>query len=226
MKKYFTSVAVIPARGGSKRIPRKNLYPIKGKPMLGWVIETALAADVFDEIVVSSEDDEILETAKSYGAKPHLRPNQLADDMTHVGAAVDEYIETMIIKPDTVCLLYATAILLPPKYLKQCYELLNDPSVGSVLSITEFESPIQRAYLMSEDQSIKMENPEFFNWRTQDLPKRYHDAGCFSWWKLDRLTTQRSTGLNLPKQFAVDIDSMDDLHIATALHLASGYDSN
>jgi pseudaminic acid cytidylyltransferase len=224
MKKDFTSVAVIPARGGSKRIPRKNLYPINGKPMLAWVIETALAAEVFNEIVVSSEDDEILETAKFYGAKPHLRPNQLADDMTHVGAAVDEYLESVNIKPDTVCLLYATALLLPPKYLTQCHELLKDPSVGSVLSITEFESPIQRAYLMLEDQSISMENPDFFNWRTQDLPKRYHDAGCFSWWKLNRLTSQRSTGLNLPKRFAVDIDSMDDLLIATALHCAISHD--
>lgn len=207
-------MAVIPARGGSKRIPRKNLYPINGRPMLAWVIETAIAAEVFDDIVVSSEDDEILETAVSCGVRAHRRPLQLADDMTHVGEAVAEYLETLTNKPDTVCLLYATAILLKPEHLRQAFRLMQDRQVGSVLSITEFESPIQRAYLKLEDGSISMVNPEFFHHRSQDLPKRYRDAGAFSWMKLNRESQQRNAGLIVPRRVAVDIDDPEDLSIA------------
>jgi pseudaminic acid cytidylyltransferase len=218
--KDLSAVAVIPARGGSKRIPRKNLYPIEGKPMLAWVIETALAAQVFEEIVVSSEDDEILETSVLYGAKPYRRPAELADDVTHVGPVIEEFLKSLSDLPDSICLLYATALLLQPEHLKQAHELLKNESVSSILAISEFESPIQRAYEIREDGSIQMAESEYFNWRSQDLPPRYRDAGCFSWWKLNMTKSQRNFGFVVPKFAAVDIDSPDDLFIASALHRA------
>lgn len=223
MNKDLSAVAVIPARGGSKRIPRKNLYPINGRPMLAWVIETAIAAEVFDDIVVSSEDDEILETAVSCGVRAYKRPLHLADDRTHVGPVVEDYLKSLSSQPDSVCLLYATALLLKPEQLKQACALLKNDTVSSVLAIAEFESPIQRAYELGEDGSIRMADPTFFNWRSQDLPPRYRDAGCFSWWKLHRTQEQRGVGLVVPRQSAVDIDSPDDLFIASALHRATSF---
>ena len=139
MNKDLSAVAVIPARGGSKRIPRKNLYHINGRPMLAWVIETAIAAEVFDDIVVSSDDDEILETAVSFGVRAHKRPLHLADDRTHVGPVVEDYLKSLSSQPDSVCLLYATALLLKPEQLKQACALLKNDTVSSVLAIAEFE---------------------------------------------------------------------------------------
>jgi pseudaminic acid cytidylyltransferase len=217
MNKDLSAVAVIPARGGSKRIPRKNLYPINGRPMLAWVIETAIAAEVFDDIVVSSEDDEILETAVSCGVRAYKRPLHLADDRTHVGPVVEDYLNSLSSQPDSVCLLYATALLLKPEQLKQACALLKNDTVSSVLAIAEFESPIQRAYELGEDGSIRMADPTFFNWRSQDLPPRYRDAGCFFWRKITVHDSQPPTGILIEKECAVDVDTPRDLLIARAL---------
>ena len=215
MSQSFSSIAIIPARGGSKRIPRKNLYPINGRPILGWVIETALSAKVFDEVVVSSEDDEILSVAESFGARAFRRSAELADDNTHVGPVIEECVKKLPFIPDSICLLFATGLLLRPEYLVAARELLIDDSADSVLSIAEYDSPIQRAYEMDNLGHIQMAHPEYFNYRSQDLPKRYRDAGIFSWWKSNK-KLENKIGIVLPKYLAVDIDTTEDLKIASA----------
>ena len=209
-------VAIIPARGGSKRIPRKNLVPIGGKPMIAHVVHAAQASSIFEQIVVSSDDEEILSVSQQAGALPYKRPAALADDMTHVGPVVEDAIAALKIQADAVCLLFATAVLLEARHLQQALSILKSPEVASVLAITEFDAPIQRAYEMNGAGEIQMAVPEFFNWRSQDLPKRYRDAGMFSWWKTSHAGDQRR-GLLIPKTEAVDIDTPEDLLLAQAL---------
>jgi N-acylneuraminate cytidylyltransferase len=209
-------VAIIPARGGSKRIPRKNLVPIGGKPMIAHVIHAAQASSIFEQIVVSSDDEEILAVSQQAGALPYKRPPSLADDMTHVGPVVEDAIAALKIQADSVCLLFATAVLLEARHLQQALSVLKSPEVASVLAITEFDAPIQRAYEMNGAGEIQMALPEFFNWRSQDLPKRYRDAGMFSWWKTSP-AGERRRGLLIPKTEAVDIDTPEDLLLAQAL---------
>jgi N-acylneuraminate cytidylyltransferase len=236
--KQHRAVGIIPARGGSKRVPRKNVYPIEGKPMIVHVIEAALEAGVFERIIVSSDDDEILKVSLSSGAEPYSRPASLADDMTHVGPVVEDVVRAMALLVDSVCLLYATAVLLRPADLRAAFSELVRPEVHSVLSITEFDAPIQRAYEMNSNGQIRMALPEYFNWRSQDLPKRFRDAAMFSWTKTaappkntdsessdeDRHWPQR-VGYLIPKTRAVDIDTPEDLVLAQALfshHKAHG----
>jgi CMP-N-acetylneuraminic acid synthetase len=201
--------------------------------MIARVIATALNARVFGQIIVSSDDDEILAVATQAGAVAYRRPEALADDMTHVGPVVEDAVRALKIKADSVCLLYATALLLQPTDLQEAFSLLLRPEVSSVLSITEFDAPIQRAYEMNSQGCIRMALPEFFNWRSQDLPKRFRDAGMFSWNKAapllqdtpvdtlggaytDRPWPQK-VGYHIPKTRAVDIDTPEDLILAQAL---------
>lgn len=219
MENYLDSlgaVAIIPARGGSKRIPRKNLAPVLGKPMIGWVIEIACSTRLFQRVVVTSEDDEVLHVATSFGAEAYKRPHSLADDFTHVGPVVDDCVRGLGVAAETICLLYATALLLRPEHLLEASRLLAAAEVESVLAIAEFESPIQRAYEIREDRSIAMVQPEFFSFRSQDLPPRYRDTGLFSWWKT-RGEGGKRVGLLVPKSCAVDVDTPEDLEVARAL---------
>jgi len=208
--------AVIPARGGSKRLPRKNLYPVLGRPMLSWVIETCLTSGVFEQVIVSSEDEEILNTAKVWGAISHRRPVRLSDDFTHVGPVIEECVASMETPPDVVCLIYSTSILVSTQDLIQSKKLILSDGVRSVLSITEFESPIQRAYEMNQEMEISMIQPEFSLTRTQDLPKFYRDNGGFYWFTRDG-SGERDIGYIMPKQRSVDIDTADDMELAVAL---------
>ena len=212
------AIAVIPARGGSKRVPRKNLHPIGGKPLIAHVIQAALGSQLFDRVVVSSEDAEILQVSEQAGALAHQRPIELADDMTHVGPVVNQYLQSLATAPDSVCLLYATALLLQPRHLQEAFVLLSEPQTASVLSISEFEAPIQRAYEMKDNGHIQMALPEFFSWRSQDLPKRFRDAGMFAWRKLSPPPNGLHRGYVVPKTQAVDIDTPEDLQLAQALY--------
>lgn len=217
-RRNHQAIAVIPARGGSKRVPRKNLHPINGKPLIAHVIQAAVRSQLFDRVVVSSEDAEILQVSEQAGAIAYKRPEALADDMTHVGPVVDNYLQQLTTPPDSVCLLYATALLLQPRHLQEAFTLLKEPKTASVLSITEFEAPIQRAYEMNEGGQIQMAQPEFFNWRSQDLPKRFRDAGMFAWRKLSAPPNGQRLGYIIPKTQAVDIDTHEDLLLAQALY--------
>lgn len=215
-KDSHQAIAIIPARGGSKRVPRKNIHPIAGKPMIAHVIAAAQASGLFQRIIVSSDDAEILSVSTKAGAEPYQRPAHLADDMTHVGPVVDNVVQSLRLEADSVCLLFATALLLKPRHLTEAFALLRQPDVRSVLAITEFDAPIQRAYEMNQDGSIQMALPEFFQWRSQDLPKRFRDAGMFSWTNT-KGAGERRCGYLIPKTESVDIDTPEDLLLAEAL---------
>jgi pseudaminic acid cytidylyltransferase len=215
-KNNHHAIAIIPARGGSKRVPRKNIHPIAGRPMIAHVIAAAQASGLFQRVIVSSDDAEILSVSAEAGAEPYLRPAHLADDMTHVGPVVDDVVQNLRLEADSVCLLFATALLLQPRHLTEAFALLCQPEMRSVLAITEFDAPIQRAYEMHDDGSIQMALPEFFQWRSQDLPKRFRDAGMFSWMKNNGSGTKRC-GYLIPKTESVDIDTPEDLLLAEAL---------
>jgi N-acylneuraminate cytidylyltransferase len=193
--------------------------------MITHVIAAAQASGLFQKIIVSSDDAEILAVCADAGAEPYHRPQHLADDMTHVGPVVDDVIQALRLEADSVCLLFATALLLQPRHLAEAFALLCQPEVRSVLAITEFDAPIQRAYEMCEDGSIQMTLPEFFQWRSQDLPKRFRDAGMFSWTKNDGASVRRC-GYLVPKTESVDIDTPEDLLLAEALFTLQEHPTN
>lgn len=212
----LSAIAVIPARGGSKRIPGKNTHLVHGKPMIGWVIETACSAGLFEDIVVSSEDEEILSVAREFGATAFRRPKELADDYTHVMPVVQNVLGAIDNKPDTVCLIYATALLLKVAHLREAKSMLAVPTCESVLPVCDFPSPIQRAYKIDDDNFLEMANSEFQYHRSQDLEQRFRDCGTFYWWKLGKRTPKISA-LRVSNLCCVDIDLVEDLEMALML---------
>ena len=180
------NICVIPARGGSKRVPRKNIRPFRVRPMIAWSIEAARAAGCFDRIFVSTDDEEIAAVAVSHGADvPFLRPAHLADDHATTQAVVlhaVQWCEQQGLPVDAVCCLYATASFVQPKDLQQAQQRLQGSRAGSVVfAATSFPFPIQRAINLDTDGYASMYQPECFSIRSQDLDKAYHDAGQFYW---------------------------------------------
>jgi N-acylneuraminate cytidylyltransferase len=213
-------IAVIPARGGSKRIPRKNIRDFCGKPMIAWSIEAAKDCHVFDHIIVSTDDAEIAEVAKSFGAEvPFLRPKELSDDHTATRPVVNhaiQILEGLYGRPDHVCCIYATAPFIRAEDLKSGLKKLIESGSNFAFSVTSFAYPIQRAIKISEDGQVSMFNPEYRNAQSQDLEEAYHDAGQFYWGKaeafLDNLPTfsGHAVPVVLPRYRVQDIDTMED----------------
>lgn len=213
-------LAVIPARGGSKRIPRKNLRDFCGKPMIAWSIEAALASGCFDEVMVSTEDDEIAAAAEALGAAvPFRRPATLADDHTAtvpvVRHAVAWYRDHRML-PSQVCCLYATAPFVRAEDLRRGQELLSASGGRYAFSVTTFAFPIQRALRLTGNGRVEMLHPEYATTRSQDLEEAYHDAGQFYWgtaqaW-LDgaAIYGPESLPLVLPRHRVQDIDTPED----------------
>lgn len=221
-------VCVIPARGGSKRIPRKNIKPFVGKPMIAHSIAAAKAAELFDRIVVSTDDPEIAETARMFGAEaPFVRPSELSDDFagTHdvVGHAVQWLAEHGA--PSTeACCIYATAPLVDVADIRRGYAKLMNGRWNSVLAATTFPFPIQRAITQNEDGSVRMLQPEHYRTRSQDLPEALHDAGQFYWatsetWMAPRRGfTDTTTVVVLPRWRVQDIDTPEDWERAELIY--------
>lgn len=214
------AVAVIPARGGSKRIPRKNIRDFCGKPMIAWSIEAAKAAGCFDRILVSTDDDEVAAVAKKWGAEvPFVRPDNLADDDTGTSPVVRHALQWLIenAQPvELVCCLYATAPLVLPQDLLRGLELLTKRGASFAFSITSFPYPIQRALRITESGGVAMFAPEYGSTRSQDLEEAWHDAGQFYWgtfraW-LDKhpVFGERSVPVRLPRHRVQDIDTPED----------------
>jgi len=212
-------IAVIPARGGSKRIPRKNIKNFLGKPIIAYSIETAITSGIFDKVIVSTDDDEIVQVAKKYGAEvPFIRPKTLADDYTGTNDVVKHTINQLIeegVDIDYVCCIYATTPLLEARFLKEGFEKLKNTGKAFVFSVTSFPSPIQRA-IKIKDGKVSMFFPEHSMTRSQDLEEAYHDAGQFYWGKASsflndqELFSSRSYAVVLPRDLVQDIDSMED----------------
>jgi len=214
------NICVIPARGGSKRIPRKNIKLFNGKPMIAYSIYAAQKSGVFDHIFVTTDDVEIANIAKNYGAQvPFMRPKNLSDDYTQTGPviihAINE-IEKIIGEVDNVCCIYAVAPFIQAKDLKDGLERLIEKKCSFVFTVTTFPYPIQRALKIVEEDRVEMFNSDFFDRRSQDLEEAYHDAGQFYWGKskafLDNVLTfsKESSPLILPRYRVQDIDTEDD----------------
>lgn len=178
------NVCIIPARGGSKRIPKKNIKVFCEKPMIAWSIETALASKCFDKVIVSTDDEEIKKIALFYGAEvPFKRPPELSNDTTGTIPVIKHAIlELSQIGPTplNVCCLYATAPFTQISDLQKGYSNLIDLKANYAFSVTSFPFPIQRAIKIVNNK-IEMFHPEHFSTRSQDLEEAYHDAGQFYW---------------------------------------------
>ena len=221
-------LALIPARGGSKRIPRKNIRPFRGKPMLAWSIEAASASDCFDRIIVSTDDEEIAALAISYGAEvPFLRPADLADDQASTKSVVVhslEWCEQQGLLPQAVCCLYATAPFVQPADLEAGCQLLDQaPAHSFVFTATSFAFPIQRAIHIDASGRSVMFHPEHFNTRSQDLEEAHHDAGQFYWarpeaWMHSANCFEDGRPLILPRWRVQDIDTEEDWRRAELMH--------
>ena len=213
-------LCIIPARGGSKRIPRKNIKEFCGKPMIAYSIEAAKASGLFDKIIVSTDDKEIAEIAKSYGAEvPFIRPRELSDDHTAtipviahaIKASVDDINDV-----EAVCCIYATAPFVQAMYIKEAYEKLRLTKASYAFSATSFPFPIQRAIRLTKEDRVEMFSPENFAVRSQDLEEAYHDAGQFYWgtpeaWLESKVIfAPHSTAVLLPRHLVQDIDTPED----------------
>ena len=178
------NVCVIPARGGSKRIPRKNIRPFRDRPMIAWSISAARASGCFQRILVSTDDEDIANVATSYGAEvPFLRPSRLADDYATTQAVMlhaVNWCEKQGLPLEAVCCLYATAPFVRPSDLVEANRLLQcAPAESFVFPATSFPYPIQRAIRVDSDGRAEMFQPDNFSMRSQDLEEAYHDAGQF-----------------------------------------------
>jgi pseudaminic acid cytidylyltransferase len=214
------NLCVIPARGGSKRIPRKNIKPFCGKPMIAWSIEAAEASTCFDRIIVSTDDEEIAEVAKSYGAEvPFMRPNELAEDY----ASSTDVITHAIIwskgcfrPPSNVCCIYATAPFVQAGDIKRGLEMLKNTNAAYAFSVTTFAFPIQRAIRITKEQRVEMFQPEHYETRSQDLEEAWHDAGQFYWGRSSAwlegkpIFSRDAAPVPLPRYRVQDIDTLED----------------
>lgn len=219
---------MIPARGGSKRIPRKNIREFAGKPMIAWSIEAALASGCFSRVIVSTDDDEIAAVAEANGAEaPFRRPANLADDHTGtipvIAHAID-WLREQGDAPQAVCCLYATAPFVQPEDLQAGYRALQGGDDGDVVdyafSVTSYAFPIQRALRLTPDGRVAMFQPEHFTTRSQDLEEAWHDAGQFYWGRAEAwqagtpIFTRRAVPVRLPRHRVQDIDTPEDWHRA------------
>lgn len=213
-------LAVIPARGGSKRIPRKNIKEFCGKPMIVWSIEAAIESDCFDQIIVSTDDAEIADVARQYGATvPFIRPVELSDDHTGTIPVIRHAIEWLKDRAqiaEQVCCLYATAPFVTAEGIRRGMSTLADTDCDYAFSVTSYAFPIQRAIRLTEQGRVEMFSPEHFNTRSQDLEEAYHDAGQFYWGRAEAWLNNRmifspaSASVVLPRHCVQDIDTPED----------------
>lgn len=213
-------IAVIPARGGSKRIPRKNIKPFCGKPMIAWSIEAAKTSGLFERIIVSTDDAEIAEVARLWGAEvPFMRPQELSDDYagtTEVIAHATHWALAQGLDVAAVCCIYATAPFVQPDDLKRGWDALNSGHWHYAFTVTDFAAPIFRSFKQTDEGGIEMFFPEYFATRSQDLPVALHDAGQFywgrptAWLECKRIFDRHSKPVVIPRWRVQDIDTQDD----------------
>jgi len=213
--------AIIPARGGSKRIPRKNLRPFCGRPMIVWSLEVARRAGLFDRVVVSTDDPEIAAIAREAGAEvPFVRPAELSGDHAATLPVIRHavlWLEQDGGPVEAACCIYPTAPFLQVETLRGGLEMLRrDPGVDFVFPVTDFEFPIFRSLKLGPHNEVSMFWPEHELTRSQDLPRAYHDAGQCYWgtgeaWKVsERIYSSRTRAVILPRHQVQDIDTEED----------------
>jgi N-acylneuraminate cytidylyltransferase len=213
-------IAVIPARGGSKRIPRKNIKSFYGKPMIAWSIEVANSSGLFERIIVSTDDTEIAEVSKQWGAEvPFTRPPELSNDFaetTEVIAHAAQWAIDQALDLESVCCIYATAPFVQVEDIQRGCEALDSGDWDYAFTVTDFAAPIFRSFKQTEQGGLEMFFPEHFGARSQDLPAALHDAGQFYWGRPEawiqgkRIFDNRSKPILIPRWRVQDIDTLED----------------
>jgi N-acylneuraminate cytidylyltransferase len=221
-------LAVIPARAGSKRIPRKNVREFCGKPMLAHSLQAALGSGVFSEVIVSTDDMLTADVAREHGAKvPFLRPKELSDEHTHIACVLRHalsWYEAMEQFYEFACVVYATAPLLHPRYLQDGHRLLREGDANGAVSVTSFSFPPQRALKRTEDGKLSFVWPEYVYTRSQDLDDACHDAGQFFFVRVrpflenGDLWALSPLGIDIPRHRVQDIDTEEDWARAELLY--------
>lgn len=213
-------LAVIPARGGSKRIPRKNIKPFGGQPMIAWPIAAAQHSGCFDRIIVSTDDAEIARVAQAHGAEvPFVRPPELSNDHASTIPVIAHAVRWQNAngpQATEVCCIYATTPFVQVEDLKEGFRLLQETGADYAFSVTRYAYPIQRALRLTPGRRVAMWNPEHYQTRSQDLEEAFHDAGQFYWGKASAWLNQMSifssnaAPLLLPNERVQDIDTPED----------------
>ena len=214
-------VAIIPARGGSKRIANKNIRDFLGKPIIAYSIEVAIESKLFDRVIVTTDSEDIANVAKEYGAEvPFMRPEELAGDKAKGRDVLIHALEYLQKDSkdeiDAFCHIYATAPFLTPEYLIQGLELLKKKNATMTFSVGSFNYPVQRALKINKMGQLEMITPEYEFYRSNDLEESYHDAGQFYWFDSKKILTEKkvfskeSYPVLLPSYLVVDIDTEED----------------
>jgi pseudaminic acid cytidylyltransferase len=219
----MSNLVIIPARSGSKRIPRKNIKFFSGRPIISYSIEAAIKSNLFDEVMVSTNDEEIAEIAKVYGAKvPFLRTRKNADDFAVLADVIEEVVENYKKKSinfDNICCILPTAPFVTSNTIIEAYKKLLENNFDSVFPVLEFSFPIQRSLKFNQNK-VSMVWEEYLNSRSQDLEPRYHDSGQFYWIKTaaffneKKLFTNNSGAIVISELEAQDIDTETDWKLA------------
>lgn len=217
-------LAIIPARKGSKRLPLKNIKPFYGKPIMQYSINAALQSGLFDEVMVSTDDEEFAEIAKSFGATiPFLRSKENANDTAILADVVIEVIQHYRKQGqefDAICMLLPTAPFISGERLSEAYDVLNEGNFDSVTTLIPYAVPIQTAFKLSGNKKVEMMHPEIYGMRTQDMETTYYDAGQFYWMRPESVERRRkiscdNTGAIILSEFeAHDIDTEEDWNLA------------
>ena len=218
------NIAIIPARGGSKRIPRKNIKDFIGKPIIAYSIEAALKSNLFDEVMVSTDDEEIAKVARKYGAKvPFIRSADNANDFATLSDVLIEVINQYKKKDNNfknICCILPTAPLISANRITEAYNKFINEKLDSICPVVEFSYPILRALEISEKNKLRMIWPEHLLTRSQDLNPAFHDAGLFYWIRKNALLRENTlfckngSALVLPETEVQDIDSLSDWKLA------------
>ena len=223
-------LCVIPARAGSKRIPQKNIKFFCGKPIIAWSIELAKKSKCFDKIIVSTDNKEIADLAKNYGAEvPFMRPKKISDDYTGTVPVISHAIKWLTEnyqKPIYVCCIYPTAPFIELNNLKDGLKILKSSSSDYVFPATNFDYPIQRSFRIKKNKRPQVFFKEYLNYRSQDLNEAFHDAGQFYWGLADTwienkpIISENSFPILISRSRAVDIDTIEDWKIAEIMFKA------
>lgn len=222
------NVAIIPARGGSKRIPGKNIKLFAGKPIIAYSIEAAIATGLFGRVIVSTDSVEIAGVAREYGAEvPFLRPAGLADDFTPTAEVILHALHWLVdggVGVPHACCIYATAPFVQPGFVREGHDLLLQSGAASVFTVTTYSASIHRALKIQADGRLAMVWPEYELTRSNDLPEVYHDAGQFYWLAVPRFFKEKkiyshdARPVILPRYLVQDIDTSEDWFTAEVMY--------
>ena len=219
------NLAIIPARGGSKRIQKKNIKLFRGKPIISYSILTAISSNLFERVIVSSDDDKIIDVSKKYGAEVlSKRSSELSDDFTPINSVIKDVLIELgdeALNYKNICCIYACSPFITTNDLINSLNIMEESSALSCIPVAEFNSSPQRAFKIEKGNRLKWIYPEFRLTRTQDLEKIYHDIGAFAWATKEKWNTgdiSDGVAYKVPNNIFIDIDTMEDWKRAELLY--------